>query len=446
VGPDTTIEKSSAGAQAETRPLAHLVRLLDCGRPLVPSSRHALVGVDSVRIGRGPLGAERAGGELRLAIDDGRISTAHARLKRVVGRWLLEDLGSKNGTLVAGAPVQTAALSDGDVIEIGRTFFLYRDGVPTAATDPLDETAGDDSLATLSPPLASALRALALVARSDIPVIVHGESGTGKELVARAVHEQSGRRGPFVAVNCGAIPEALVASELFGVRRGAFSDAREDRPGLIRSAHKGTLFLDEIGDLPLGSQVAFLRALQEREVVPVGQAQSVAVDVRVVSASHRDLEERILAGAFREDLAARLTGFTLRLPPLRARREDLGLIVAALVRKLAPEPERVAFQPEAMRLLLGHSWPRNVRELERQLATALVLAGGGPIGVAHLGDLRAPAVAPKPVDDPRRAELERLLTEHRGNLAAVARAMGKDRVQVRRWLQRYGVDPTLFRR
>jgi transcriptional regulator of acetoin/glycerol metabolism len=186
--------------------------------------------------------------------------------------------------------------------------------------------------------------------------------------------------------------------------------------------------------------------LQEREVVPVGQAHSVAVDVRVVSASHRDLEERVASGAFREDLAARLTGFTLRLPPLRERREDLGLIVAALVRKLAREPERVAFQPEAMRLLLGHSWPRNVRELELRLATALVLAGAGPIGVAHLGDLRAPEVAPTRVDDPRRSELERLLTEHRGNLAAVARAMGKDRVQVRRWLHRYGIDPTQFRR
>ena len=243
-------------------------------------------------------------------------------------------------------------------------------------------------------------------------------------------------------------PDALVESELFGVRRGAYSDAREDRPGLIRSAHKGSLFLDEIGDLKLALQPAFLRVLQEREVVPIGQARGVHVDVRVISATHRQLDKLVDRREFREDRFARLAGFTMLLPPLRARPEDLGTLIAAIVRRHARVPETVTFVPEALRALLVCAWPRNIRELEKRLEAALALAGEGRIERRHLGDLVA--LAPPPAstlsaDDARRLELERLLDENRGNVTAVARALGKDRVQIRRWLVRYGLNAATFK-
>jgi DNA-binding NtrC family response regulator len=445
----TTEEDSRPGARGDAGPQAHLFRLLDCARPLEPSARHGLRGLDLVTIGRGDGGVERGPRQLQLHTPDPRISSVHARLRSQVGRWVIEDAGSRNGTLINGAPVRTAALRDGDLVELGRTFFLFRDSLLTAPDDALDLVAGTGTaagLATLSPPLAHVLAGLAAVAPSMVSVIIHGETGTGKELVARAVHALSGRRGPFVPVNCGAIPASLVESELFGVRRGAYSDAKEDRPGLVRSAHEGTLFLDEIGDLDLSKQAAFLRVLQEREVVPIGQARPVPVDLRVVVASHRDLAALVAGGRFRDDLSARLSGFTLRLPPLRARREDLGLLIAALVARLGPDPAKTTFAPDAMRALLMHDWPQNVRELEKRLGTALVLAGDRPIQAAHIGDLpRAAPSGPAPDEDARIAELRRLLAEHRGNLSAVARAVGKDRAQVRRWLRRYGIDPAQFK-
>jgi sigma-54 dependent transcriptional regulator, acetoin dehydrogenase operon transcriptional activator AcoR len=457
-----TTEQGSGAGEGGAVAEAHLFRLADCGRPLDPAARHVLRGVDLVTFGRGERGARREGGRIALTEPDGRISSAHAQLRRVPGRWLVEDLGSTNGTLVNGASVRTAALDDGDLIEIGRVFFLYRDAVPTPPDEPADWTAPQEAavpgLVTLSPVFAHRLRELEAITRSMVSVVIQGESGTGKELVARAVHTLSGRSGPFVAVNCGAIPATLIESELFGVRRGAFSEAREDRPGLIRSAHGGTLLLDEIGDLPLAMQAAFLRVLQEREVVPLGQAKPVPVDVRVICASHRSLEELVRRGAFREDLWSRLCGFPIELPPLRERREDLGLLVAALLSRLAPRPDKVSFHPAAMRAILACPWPRNVRELEKHLEAALVLAGTGPILASHLGKLAAAATpatpSPRPpepaelspADAALRAELERALDEHGGNLAAVGRAMGKDRTQIRRWLGRFGLDPDAYRR
>lgn len=452
----TTAEGSQASGRGERVLQAYLVRIANGTQPLVASERYALGGLDIVLFGRGPLGTERSGaaGEtvLRITEPDVRVSTTHARLRRVLGRWLLEDLDSKNGTWVGGTRIQSVAIRDDEIIELGRTFYLFRDGVDAQPDDALDFAAEGHlvaGMATLSLPLWRDLRALAAVARSSVSVVIVGETGTGKEVVARAVHTISGRAGPFVAVNCGAIPDALVASELFGVRRGAYSDAKEDRPGLIRSAHKGTLFLDEIGDLRVDIQPAFLRALQEREVVPVGQASAIPVDIRVISATHRHLDKLVAAGVFREDLWARLAGFTASLPPLRARREDLGILIAAIVRRHARAPEQVTFHPDALRALLLWAWPRNIRELEKRVEAALALAADGHIERRHLGDLGAvapvPAGALSPADDVRRTELERLLDEHRGNLAAVARALGKDRVQVRRWLARYGLNAATFK-
>ncbi|MSP63755.1 MAG: sigma-54-dependent Fis family transcriptional regulator [Myxococcales bacterium] len=307
--------------------------------------------------------------------------------------------------------------------------------------------------APLSGPLGRHFADLETVARSPVSVVLRGETGTGKEVIARAVHTLSRRPGDFVAMNCGALPDHLVESELFGHKKGAFSGATEDRPGLVRAAHQWTLFLDEIGDLPAPSQAAFLRVLQEREVVPVGATRPVRVDLRLVAATHRDLDALVAEGRFRADLWARIAGFTFTLPPLRQRREDLGMLIATLVHRITSgAAERVSFSSEAARALFHHAWPQNVRELEKCLGAAVVLARGERIELEHLPEtVRAVPTAqahsestegvddrPLTVEEQRhRDELQELLAKHAGNISAVARALGKARMQVHRWIKRY---------
>jgi transcriptional regulator with PAS, ATPase and Fis domain len=227
-------------------------------------------------------------------------------------------------------------------------------------------------------------------------VVVVGESGTGKELVARAIHSLSGRPGPFQALNCAAIPTTILESELFGARKGAFAGVTEDRPGLVRVADHGTLLLDEVADLPLPAQAALLRFLQESEVLPVGATRPVRVDVRVVAATQSSLSSLVARGKFRADLFARLDAFTVAVPPLRERREDLGLLVATLLRKLAPDRcEAIRIAPDAALSLLRHSWPHNVRELEHSLGVALAVCDGSTIELAHLPEAIRESAPPR---------------------------------------------------
>ncbi len=440
-----------------------LYQLLECERPHAGSARFLLRDVDLVEVGRG----ERPdftieGRRLVVRVPDPRMSVQHARLRRTPRGFEVEDAGSTNGTLVGGAAVQRHALADGEVLELGYTLFLYRADAP----DPPDPTpcvaasslaAPHAVLVTLCPDLERQLAVLPQVAAAGVSVIVGGESGTGKGLLARALHELSGRSGRFVPVNCGALPETIVETELFGYKKGAFSGAAEDRPGLVRSADGGTLFLDEIADLPLEIQAAFLRVLQEREVVPVGATRPVEVDLRVVSATHGDLPRLSREGRFRADLLARIAGLELLLPPLRQRREDLGLLIGALLKRVAPR-RRVTFERAAARALAAYAWPLNVRELEQCLAGAVALAGDAPIGVPHLpAHVTAAARSSLPPRvaaassssssvDPVREALVAALEAHRGNVSAVAREMGKARMQVQRWMARYGIDPEQYRR
>jgi DNA-binding NtrC family response regulator len=292
-------------------------------------------------------------------------------------------------------------------------------------------------------------------------VLLQGETGTGKELVARAVHELSGRSGAFVAVNCGALPPNLIEAELFGHRRGAFTGAVGERLGLVRAADGGTLFLDEVGELPATSQAAFLRVLQEREVVPVGVDHPVKVDVRLCAATLRDLEVLVATGQFRRDLYARLFGLTIELPALRRRRCDLGLLARHLL-GLVPGGAELRFAPAALRAMLRHDWLLNIRELEKVLTTAAALATDGVIEIAHLpepmrrGRAEPPpaAPAPEPVtpaaartsDDELHEQLVGLLTLHQGNVLAVSKALQTRRTQVYRWLRRFGIQAEAFRR
>jgi transcriptional regulator with PAS, ATPase and Fis domain len=260
-----------------------------------------------------------------------------------------------------------------------------------------------------------------------------------------------------VAVNCGALPEQLAESELFGARRGAYTGAVEDRPGLVRASSGGTLLLDEAGELPAQLQVKLLRVLQENEVQPVGAAQPVRVDLRVVTATHHDLTTLVEEGTFRSDLFARLTGLEVELPPLRDRRADLGLLIPTLLRR-AGAPPGVRFSREAARALFRWSWPHNVRELEKALALAVALAGERRIELVHLPEpvRTAPEARPDPMagravrplseaDVSRRTELIELLRTHHGNVSAVARQMGVARMQIQRWCRRFHLDPASFR-
>jgi transcriptional regulator with PAS, ATPase and Fis domain len=429
------------------RELPHLFEVLDCGAPLRRLARHCLAGVDEVVFCRGE-GAVREGGVLRLGIADRWMSASHARLYREGGAFRIADCGSTNGTLLNGGLVGDEELRAGDRLEMGRTHFLFRHAPLASGSCP------HPALATHSPELAATLLPAAAIARSLLPVIVTGETGTGKEVVARALHELSERRGPFVAVNCAAIAPTLLESELFGHRRGAFTGAVESRQGLVRAADGGTLFLDEIGDLSLPAQAALLRVLQENEVLAVGATEAVHVDVRVLAATHCDLEAAVAEGRFRTDLYARLAAFIFRLPPLRRRLEDLGLLIAALLRKHGGE--RATLTAEAGRALMRYRWPLNIRELEQCIASALVLAAEAPIDVVHL-PLRVlqtgpsgavPGLQPRVLsaaDVDRRRQMETLLREHCGNVAAVARALGKARMQVHRWVKRYDLSLADYR-
>lgn len=278
----------------------------------------------------------------------------------------------------------------------------------------------------------------------QISVTLRGETGTGKEFIARAMHESGRRRGAFVAINCAALPEALIESELFGYVPGAFTGASaRGRRGLIREAHGGTLFLDEIGDMPLSLQGRLLRVLSEREVLPVGAAQAEPVDIRVISASHRDLAELVAEGLFRQDLYYRLNGLVLDIPPVRAR-ADLDWLIARISGATEGKPR---FAPETMALLRGHDWPGNVREIVNLCALCAALCEGAPVRPDDL----PPGIAPAPPQPAARtlaaaqeaeeaAALRRLIAACEGNISAAARQAGVERSTIYRRMRRLGLN------
>ena len=293
------------------------------------------------------------------------------------------------------------------------------------------------------------------VAATDAAVLIGGETGTGKELLAQAIHDASARRdGPFVAVNCGAIPEALLESELFGHVRGAFTGAQRDHAGLIRSAAGGTLFLDEVGDMPLSLQVKLLRVLQERQVRPLGGTSVVPVDVRVVSATHRDLDAARRDGSFRDDLYWRLAVVVFTLPPLRERREDIPALaqhfLAALARKYR-KPLR-GFAPDAMALLARAPWPGNVRQLFNAVEKCVALAGDADTVGAALVERaveRGGDDGVEPLDEARRRferdYLVQLLRLTGGHAALAARLAQRNRTDFYALLARHHLEPAAFR-
>jgi two-component system response regulator GlrR len=306
---------------------------------------------------------------------------------------------------------------------------------------------------TRAPGMEDLLSQARRVAASDASVCLYGASGTGKELLARAIHRASPRAdSPFVAVNCGAIPEGLLESELFGHKKGSFTGAVADRRGLFQAAHGGTLFLDEIGDMPLPLQVKLLRALEERKVRPVGSHENLDVDVRVIAATHRKLEERIASGEFREDLYYRLSVVKLYIPTLAERREDIPLLANEFLKKLGSRYRRgsLAFSPEALELLVSAPWPGNVRQLLNVVEQAVALAPTEVIPESLVRQaLDAGDSSLTPLDEARRAferdYLVRILKITGGNVTKAARLAGRNRTEFYRLLERHSLEPSVFK-
>lgn len=306
---------------------------------------------------------------------------------------------------------------------------------------------------TASPAMDVLLAEARLAAQSDASVLIQGESGTGKELLARAIHRASPRHGrPFVAINCGAIPAELLESELFGHVKGAFTGAARDHLGLFLSAEGGTVLLDEIGDMPAQLQIKLLRVLQEGEVRPVGATETRPIDVRILSATHRNLEEAIASGEFREDLYYRLNVVTLTLPPLRERREDIPLLARHFLTVLTEKYRRRihGFAPDALDMLTAADWPGNIRQLHNVLEQCIALCTTSTIPAS----LVARALRDKPAEIQPLAEarstferdyLISLLKLTRGQVSEVARLAGRNRTEVYRLLQRHGLTPALFK-
>jgi two-component system response regulator GlrR len=301
--------------------------------------------------------------------------------------------------------------------------------------------------------MAEVLAEARLVASSDASVLIRGESGSGKELIARAIHLASPRAArPFVAVNCGAIPESLLESELFGHIRGAFTGAVANHPGLFQAANGGTLFLDEIGDMPVALQVKLLRVLQERQVRPVGASQAMPVDVRILSATHRDLDDAMADGSFRKDLYYRINVVSLSLPTLAERREDIPLLAHHFLARLAPKYGRKVngFAPEALKALAMAPWPGNVRQLHNvvEQVTALATTPLVPLALVQRA-LRVPSAEVLSLTEARnrfeRDYLVNLLKVTDGNVADAARLAERNRTEFYRLMQKHGLTPGLFR-
>jgi DNA-binding NtrC family response regulator len=307
-------------------------------------------------------------------IDDPFVSTHHLRIEPQGSRWILADLGSTNGTFISGARVARAELPLGVPVQLGDAEIVLE---PREAQEPLRAEAFEGMISR-DPGMRQVFELIERVGASDAAVAILGDTGTGKELVARALHARSGRKdGPFIPVNCSAIAETLIESELFGHEKGAFSGAERMRKGAFEEADRGTIFLDEIGELPLDLQPKLLRVLELGEVKRVGASRPITVNVRIVAATHRDLRAQVRAGKFREDLFYRLCVVPITVPPLRQRKGDVRALAEAFLERASPRGLALRWSPEALARLEAYDWPGNVRQLRNVVQRALLFRGEG---------------------------------------------------------------------
>jgi DNA-binding NtrC family response regulator len=409
-----------------------LLRLYDSGVALEEPVNITLRGGTTV-LGRA---AEEPNG---ISIDDKRVSRVHATLQfgGQIDQLLITDAGSRNGTFVNGVRVTRTQLRDGDILRIGDTLFMVRFHYGE------EFDAEPDALLGASMVAARLRHALSRVAPSSATVLFLGETGTGKEVAARYVHTQSGRGEPFVAVNCGALPETLAESQLFGHTRGAFTGAAA-HSGFFRSAQNGTLLLDEIGELPLTIQPKLLRVLEERMIFPVGSVVGQPLGARLLFATNRNILGAVSSGKFRADLYSRIAEVVIDLPPLRMRREDIFLLLQHYLGNKPP----LRLPVSLAEALLLHDWPFNVRELVKLASELAITQDLAAIESRLRRPPTNPTVRPPTESDgnaPPREELVELLRSHQGNVAAVARTLKCLRKYVYRWIEQYSLDLNEYR-
>jgi DNA-binding NtrC family response regulator len=385
-----------------------------------------------------------------LVLDDAFVSARHLRLERHGGKVLVVDAGSTNGTFLGGVRTWRSELPPGLPLQLGDSELVLETGAPREGRLP----GNYEEMFSLDPSMRQVFDLIDRIAATSYPVTVLGETGTGKELVARAVHARSPRRdAPFIPVNCAAIPESLMESELFGHEKGAFSGADRQRKGAFEEADGGTLFLDEIGEMPADLQAKLLRALENGEVRRVGSSRPIQVSVRVVCATHRDLPAQVRAGTFREDLYYRLYVAPVVIPPLRQRQGDVRALAQRFLDAAAPQGLSLRWSEEALQKLEGHDWPGNVRQLRNVVLRALLFRGEGlvlPASAVTFEDVRArspgggdDATLHLPgltLEDVEREAIRLSLRRHRGKRAAVVKELRIAKSTVMKRIAQWGLQ------
>jgi len=389
-----------------------------------------LLEAGSYRVGKDPA--------CELALTDGAVSRTHLLVEVIGGGVRLTDQGSRNGSFYGGAKFEAVVAQAPARIRVGKTELELLPRATVLSGPPPSQAGRFGGLVGRSLEMRRVFALLERLAKTDTDVLVCGETGSGKEICARALHERSRRaKGPLVVCDLAAVAPTLAASELFGYAKGAFTGAARDHAGLAERANGGTLFLDELGDFSLELQPNLLRLLERREVRRVGEGDYRRIDVRVIAATHKDLQAEVKAGRFREDLYHRIAVATVTLPPLRERREDIAPLIDALLERMGKPPS--ALSAETRALLLAHPWPGNVREL-RNVVERVVALGGAPV------EAEAPAAATfreakeRLVAAFEKDYLRDLMKRCGNNVSQAAREAGMDRVNLHRLLKKHGED------
>ncbi len=414
---------------------------IELSEALPPPARWvSMIGPDGT-VEREALGRRRlrigSGEDVDIKVTDPHVSRLHCELEPTPVGVVLRDLGSTNGTFVGGAAIREVILQPGVVAVLGSTRLFVETDAPTP------ELLRFGSAVSASPSMGAVFAMLEKLAASEVTVLLTGETGTGKDVLARAVHEVSPRvSGPLVVFDCGAVTASLIESELFGHEKGAFTGAVAERAGAFERAAGGTLFLDEIGELPLDLQPRLLRALEQREVRRVGGSLELPVDVRVIAATNRDLAAEVAAGRFRQDLYFRVTAAVVGVPPLRARPEDLPILVEHMLEGRAKPT------PAAMSALAAYDWPGNVRELRNVVTTAVAMLDGDVLDVRHLmfpttsrrtQELDQLPLAGQTLEAIERTAIKQTMDQEGGNKTRAARKLGIASSTLYEKLKKYGL-------
>ena len=371
-----------------------------------------------------------------IVLNDPFISRRHARIEKKTDHYVLKDMSSRNGIFLNGSKIFSALLKDQDRIRIGKTEFVF-------SSKRFQHNNSQTFNHSLNPFWNKQLSRIPSIAQTDFPVLIFGPSGSGKEHLARMIHSQSPRSmGPYVSVNCSALTETLAESEFFGHVRGSYTGANQDRMGAFRAAHGGTLFLDEIGDLPLCLQPKLLRALESKEIKPVGSDQPLKVNVRIVSATHQNLQSKVVEKTFREDLYFRLHVLELNPPSLADRMEDFENMLKSLSMEFG-----VSFSSNAIEALKTHPWPGNIRELRNTAVRAKALFPNTILQAKNIREIIDPIydVSQDSEKLPLLKQMEKdalvkALQENNGNRSTAAHCLNMPRTTLNRKIRHYGLD------